>query len=342
MNEFNINSNVWIELCGSLLLFCLVWNMSASVDFDALQHQLHNQKAILTGLALQFLVMPFLGFTVVRVMQLPHEVSLILLVLCSSPGGSFSNFFCSLFNGDLALSVAMTAISTLLSVFALPLNLFIYARLVFHEDQVVVEWSAIFWTLFLVILAITTGLAASRRFATTRFHFYTNRIGNTAGLCLVLFTAVLSNSEPGSRLWQREPSFYVAVALPCLLGLTVAVLLSTLLALPRPERVSVCLECCIQNTGVGASVALTMFQGEQLASAMAVPFYYGCVECVVVILFCLSVWKAGWTKAPQDASIWTMLVTPYEVLALSSAKSISEIDCGYVNYEQEQVVSQIV
>jgi predicted Na+-dependent transporter len=104
MNEFNINSNVWIELCGSLLLFCLVWNMSASVDFDALQHQLHNQKAILTGLALQFLVMPFLGFTVVRVMQLPHEVSLILLVLCSSPGGSFSNFFCSLFNGDLALS----------------------------------------------------------------------------------------------------------------------------------------------------------------------------------------------------------------------------------------------
>jgi predicted Na+-dependent transporter len=104
MNEVDISSNVWIELCGSLLLFCLVWNMSASVDFDALQHQLHNKKAILTGLALQFLVMPFLGFIVVRVMQLPHEVSLILLVLCSSPGGSFSNFFCSLFNGDLALS----------------------------------------------------------------------------------------------------------------------------------------------------------------------------------------------------------------------------------------------
>ena len=240
------------------------------------------------------------------------------------------------------LAVAMTTISTLLSVVALPLNLLLYAHLVFHEEQVVVEWSAIFWALFIVILAITTGLVASHRFANTRFHLYTNRIGNASGLLLVLFTAVLSNSDPGTRLWEREVSFYVGVALPCILGLAVAVLLSTYLALPRPERVSVCLECCIQNTGIGASVALTMFQGEQLASAMAVPFYYGCVECVVVILFCLSVWKAGWTKAPPDASIWAMLVTPYEVLALSPAKSISEVDCGYVNYEQEQVVAQIV
>lgn len=104
MNEVDFNSNVWIEIFGSLLLFCLVWNMSASVDFDALQHQLHNKKAIVTGLSLQFIVMPFLGFTVVRVMQLPHEVGLVLLVVTSSPGGSFSNWFCSLFNGDLALS----------------------------------------------------------------------------------------------------------------------------------------------------------------------------------------------------------------------------------------------
>ena len=104
MNEVDISRNIWIEICGSLLLFCLVWNMSASVDFDALQHQLHNKKAIFTGLALQFLVMPFLGFTAVRLLQLPQEICLILLVVTSSPGGSFSNWFCSLFNGDLALS----------------------------------------------------------------------------------------------------------------------------------------------------------------------------------------------------------------------------------------------
>lgn len=52
-------------------------------------------------------------------------------------GGSFSNWWCSVFNVDLALSVALTTISTACSVFMLPLNLFVYARLAFgHSVQV--------------------------------------------------------------------------------------------------------------------------------------------------------------------------------------------------------------
>ena len=52
-------------------------------------------------------------------------------------GGSFSNWWCSVFNVDLALSVALTTISTACSVFMLPLNLFVYARLAYgHSVQV--------------------------------------------------------------------------------------------------------------------------------------------------------------------------------------------------------------
>jgi predicted Na+-dependent transporter len=93
-----------VEVIGSILLFCLVFGMAATVDIACLRAQLGNARAISTGLLLQFVVMPFLGFLVVKVLRLDYEVGLILLVITSSPGGSYSNWFCSLFNGDLALS----------------------------------------------------------------------------------------------------------------------------------------------------------------------------------------------------------------------------------------------
>jgi hypothetical protein len=57
-----------------------------------------------------------------------------------------------------------------------------------------------------------------------------------------------------------------------------------------------------------------MFDGDELNQAMGVPFFYGVVEALVLGLYCLGAWKAGWTKAPSDAPIWKVLVTSYEVI----------------------------
>ena len=93
-----------LEVLSGVLLFLLVFCMSATCDIDCLKAQLQNAKAIGLGLFLQFIVMPFCGYAVVRTLYLDHATGLILLVVTSSPGGSYSNWYCSLFNGDLALS----------------------------------------------------------------------------------------------------------------------------------------------------------------------------------------------------------------------------------------------
>mmetsp|Transcript_3679 Transcript_3679/g.6991 ORF Transcript_3679/g.6991 Transcript_3679/m.6991 type:complete len:86 (-) Transcript_3679:2157-2414(-) len=82
----------FIELSGSLLLFSLVFGMSATVDIKALVAQMKNRKAILTGCALQFIVLPLLGFIVVKTLQLKETMGITLLVVTSSPGGSYSNW----------------------------------------------------------------------------------------------------------------------------------------------------------------------------------------------------------------------------------------------------------
>ena len=88
---------------------------------------------------------------------------------------------------------------------------------------------------------------------------------------------------------------------------------------------TVAVECCYQNVGIATSLALTMFQGNDLNQAMGVPFFYGMVEAVFVGFYCIGCWKAGWSKAPADASFWNILYVSYEVLEVEM-REINEIE----------------
>uniref|UniRef100_A0A7S1USS9 EamA domain-containing protein n=1 Tax=Grammatophora oceanica TaxID=210454 RepID=A0A7S1USS9_9STRA len=113
--------------------------------------------------------------------------------------------------------------------------------------------------------------------------------------------------------------------LPCLLGLAIATVSSSLLQLVKAERVTVSVECCYQNVGIATSVALAMFEGDELAEAMGVPFFYGLMEAVILAIYCLIAWKAGWTRAPYDENICTILTTSYEVI-YAEQQEMNEIE----------------
>lgn len=80
------------EIFGHMFLFLLVFGMSATVDLDCMLKQLRNSRALCMGVFLQFIVLPFLGFVTVKMLALDNAMGLTLLVVTSSPGGSYSNW----------------------------------------------------------------------------------------------------------------------------------------------------------------------------------------------------------------------------------------------------------
>lgn len=82
----------WKDIVGNVLLFFLVFGMSATVDMSSLRAQLKNCRALLTGMFLQFAILPVLGFMMVKLLKLNDTLGIMLLVVTSSPGGSFSNW----------------------------------------------------------------------------------------------------------------------------------------------------------------------------------------------------------------------------------------------------------
>lgn len=84
-----------VEILTKLLLFLLIFGMSATVDMKNMKRQLKNKSAIIMGIAMQFLIMPLLGFLSVVAFKrfgLTSSMGISLLIVTSSPGGSYSNW----------------------------------------------------------------------------------------------------------------------------------------------------------------------------------------------------------------------------------------------------------
>jgi len=188
------------------------------------------------------------------------------------------------------------------------------------------DWNGLGISLLVVITAITAGLLCSYKFGDVR-HFKTiaNQLGNLSGLGLILFSFL---APEGGRvtLSGRPLIFFIATPAPIVLGLVCSVIIASLMALRKPERLTVSVECCYQNTGIAITSCLTIFQGEEQRSALGVPFFYTGMQTLIVGLFCLFCWKIGWTKAPANANFLKMLLTNYQEEGSSTSTTSTDID----------------
>lgn len=317
---------ILVQVLSNVLLFMLIFGMSATVNIRRIKQQLRNCYAISAGVCMQFFIMPFLGYIAVMSLKnygLTTPMGITLLIVTSSPGGSYSNWWCSLFNADLALSVAMTALSTFISIAALPINLLMYAHFAYgfeggEEKHILssVDFPKLIISLGIVIFGILSGLYASYKFESPKFQRTANAGGTISGILLIVVSAVFSTTGGSdAKPWNQHWTFYVGVALPCIGGLVIANLIAKLIKLEKPEIVTLSVECSYQNTGIATTAVLAMFSDpEKVAQAMAVPLFYGVVEMIVLGLYCVVAWKLGWTKAPREEKICIVMSKTYEVV----------------------------
>ena len=285
------------------------------------------------------------GFCVVKIFDLGEVYGVTLLVVTSSPGGSYSNWWCSLLNADLALSVAMTTASTILSLGLLPLNLIIWVRRPMVLEPIGICGGAA-GSLHRrriggILLGLTAGVAfgsneepvgdsprkqKSSKGAKARAFF--NALGQLSGVALIAVAFLVSSRD--EPVWDKHAGFYVAVALPCLVGLALSTVLAAAARLTKPARATVAVECAYQNPGIATVVALSMFDGNQASRAVGVPLYYGFIEAVFIGVYLVGMWKAGWLLAPPDASVHSVLLWNWQEKGREEVEDATEDPEGVV------------
>ncbi len=103
-----------------IMMMVIMLGMGASMTWRDILLAFRKPKGILVGLLCQYMIMPFLGYSLAVILDLPPAMAAGLIVIGCMPGGTTSNIFTYFSKGVLALSIMMTTVSTLVAVVTVP------------------------------------------------------------------------------------------------------------------------------------------------------------------------------------------------------------------------------
>ena len=115
--ESNLLSAVFLPLA----LFIIMTSMGMGLTLNDFRRVSVEPKSVIIGLIAQLLILPLVGFLVARIFSLSPELAIGLIIIAACPGGSTSNMVTYLIRGNVALSIALTAFSSLITVFTIPI-----------------------------------------------------------------------------------------------------------------------------------------------------------------------------------------------------------------------------
>ena len=254
-------SFIWIETKTiNPMLGVIMFGMGLTLSPKDFKIVLSRPKDILIGCLAQFTIMPLLAWLLTLAFSLPKELALGVILVGCCPGGTASNVITYLAKGDLALSVGMTACSTLLAPIVTPLLVLLTAGTMVEVDTLGMLLSIV----YVVIAPIIVGLLC-QRFIPRITKAVTPYLPAFSSLAIALVVGIIV-SHNADRLMLGGLIVILVVILHNLLGLSLGFAIGRLLRLEKPKCVALSIEVGMQNSGLASSLANMHFAAYPLAT----------------------------------------------------------------------------
>ena len=236
-----------------VLLGFIMFTMGITLRFADFGRVLRMPSVVAVGVGMQFLLMPLFGWMLAWVFQLPPLLAAGLILVGSCPGGTASNVICFLSRGDVALSVTLTAVSTLLAFLATPFLTWLYVG----ESIDVPVLKMLLSILKIVLLPVLAGVIIN-----TYFGHHLERVKPAlpilAVFTIVIVIAIVTALNVGN-LNQLTSVIVIAVVLHNLLGLGTGYVIARWMGYDLGTARTLAIEVGMQNSGLGAALAVKYF-----------------------------------------------------------------------------------
>lgn len=247
-------TSLWIQTSWiNYLLMVIMFGMGLTLKLDDFVLILTRPKDVLIGCFAQFIIMPLLAFVLSRMFHLDAALMAGVILVGACPGGTASNVITYISKGDVALSVCMTSINTLLAPILTPLITFIFLQTTIEVDIV-----AMFIGILNVILVpIILGFILNKF-----FYKITQKIVkilpsiSVIGICLIIASVVSHNAE---KIYTSGMVILTVVIIHNLLGCLSGFTLGKILRLNPAKTKALSIEIGMQNSGLATSLANTAF-----------------------------------------------------------------------------------
>ncbi|GAA6150643.1 bile acid:sodium symporter family protein [Pseudoteredinibacter isoporae] len=266
MDALTVNKIVLPIMLASMML-----TMGLSLQRVNFLNLLRQPKALALGITLQLIILPLLAWLIILVFQLPTELAAGLLLISLAPGGASSNAISFLADGDVALSIALTLVSSLVVPFLLPIVLlWHYSFLGMAAEPFHIPVLPTITQLCLVSLfPIALGMLLQYRF-TSLFLPLQKQLQRITAVIMVVLIALMAWTNRTALIDVAETASFLLLCL-CVLAYNCGMLLGRVCGLNDQQQRTLGIETGIQNAGIAMMVAATLMDRPSLA--MIAVFY---------------------------------------------------------------------
>ena len=270
-------------VCLAIIMFGLGLGLATS-DFTRL---LKTPRDFFVGFLSQVILLPVIAFGLILIIPMPIEIAMGVMIIAAAPGGVTSNVLTKFANGDVALSVSLTAVVSLLAIFIVPLIVFNSANFIGVEITKEISMISIAVKMFFVV---TVPVLFGMIVRTLMTDFIISKTLIIQRLSIILFLIVFISIWVEE--WDRIVSFIARAGLVTgilnLVMIFVGYYVAKMFASGVPQRRCISLECGLQNGTLAVVVATQLFDEMVFMVPTAA---YALIMFVTSIFFVLIVRK---------------------------------------------------
>ena len=271
-----------------LVLFLIMLGVGMSINIKSFLEVFKDLRTLLIGLLLQIVILPFIGFLFVIFLPIDLVFKLGILLITSVPSAVSSNYITKLVDGNVALSVSLTAITACLSFVTIPFILVILAPIVLDEANIFQKLN--FFKMSLGLLMITTIPVLIGAAIKTKFSIFVEKINKFYSIIsLLLFLTIILAAWFSE--WTTITSLYKSIGI-LVIALVVVVLIASyvlvkLFNLNKASRKTIIIESFIQNAAMAIIVGEKVFGNE--SGYLAISALYALLQYkVLILLWCTN------------------------------------------------------
>jgi len=270
--EFSPASLIVLNCILALMMFGVSLGLRAA-DFTRV---IRAPTAPGIGLLAQCILLPLLTFVLTLVLKPHPSLALGMMLVAACPGGNFSNIMTFIARGNLAVSVSMTAVVSMLAVITTPALFAFYASLNPNTADLVTEiqlepLQMMGLVLLVIAVPILGGMYCGGRFP--RLKERSEGVMRIVSLAIFFAFVVIAFSKNWDLFLAYYDRLVVLVVLHNLLALSLGYLLATIFRQPLADRRAITLEVGIQNSGLGLTLLFTFMP--QLGGAILITAFWG-------------------------------------------------------------------
>ena len=256
----------------AISLMIIMAGMGLSLAIADFKRIVEYPKAAFIGLFSQIILLPLIGFSIAYLLDLPAVIAVGLMLLAACPGGATSNMITFLAKGDLALSISLTAMASLLSFISIPLIMNLtFDFFLDQQESVTLDFMHMLKQLLvIIIIPVVIGMIINRKFPAFALSVQKPvKIASAVIFILVMIGITYTNRNEFIEYFDQAglPSILLNI---CTMG--AGFLLALLFKLPKFQAITISIESGIQNGTLAITIATLILN---TPAYTIVPLTYG-------------------------------------------------------------------